>query len=502
MARLVTIGDSISQGFMSAGAARTELSYSARIADCLGLTVGQDYHYPHWPMGGIPLNMEVLLRNLSRYYGNDIWGPFEWSSAMVRISSFMDRLEDYYERGEGDYRRPYIPQVQGFHNLASFGLTVSDAWQLTPVVCLEKLEPHGRRPVDDEWFGQPSDAFYRSAFRVLNPNNDPARQAYSALTWLEHYAEQDQEGVENLILWLGANNALGTVLHMDIREVKLDLAAYRRLDHYGRGPFNLWDPRLFRNDYQELLERIATVLNSEAHRRKQPDWRVFVGNVPPVTVAPVTTGVGRPVQRKDPFGVVRGQARYYEYYVYFVFDYEHVRSGRGRSLSVEDAYYIDERIASYNENIQALVKDQNRALGSERFILVDTARALIEMAYKRNHGHPTYTLPAELQQASPVVTTQYYRAANDRVTAGGIFSLDGVHPSAIGHGIIAHEFLNAMKKAGRQLHKKLDWAAILETDELFSRPLNLVEELFQHDRLASLLLSKLRTPPQKVDAAG
>ena len=37
VAKLITIGDSISQGFMSGGAARTDLSYSTLIAQSLGI---------------------------------------------------------------------------------------------------------------------------------------------------------------------------------------------------------------------------------------------------------------------------------------------------------------------------------------------------------------------------------------------------------------------------------------------------------------------------------
>ena len=84
MAKLVTIGDSISQGFMSVGAARTDLSYSTIIAKSFGIAGTNDYHYPTWPLGGIPLNFEVLLRHLSKYYGDDIWGPFEWTSRQAQ----------------------------------------------------------------------------------------------------------------------------------------------------------------------------------------------------------------------------------------------------------------------------------------------------------------------------------------------------------------------------------------------------------------------------------
>ncbi len=51
MVKLSTIGDSISQGFMSAGAVRTDLCYSTLLAECLGLEIDRNYHYLKWPMG-------------------------------------------------------------------------------------------------------------------------------------------------------------------------------------------------------------------------------------------------------------------------------------------------------------------------------------------------------------------------------------------------------------------------------------------------------------------
>jgi hypothetical protein len=56
-----------------------------------------------------------------------------------------------------------------------------------------------------------------------------------------------------------------------------------------------------------------------------------------------------------------------------------------------------------------------------------------------------------------------------------------------------------MKKAGVRLPGNLDWARIMATDDLYTRPLNLVQELFQHHDLAKLLLSKMRTEPEPVD---
>lgn len=42
--KLFTLGDSISQGFMSGAAAQTDLAYSTLIARCMGLE--GEYEYP------------------------------------------------------------------------------------------------------------------------------------------------------------------------------------------------------------------------------------------------------------------------------------------------------------------------------------------------------------------------------------------------------------------------------------------------------------------------
>jgi hypothetical protein len=46
--KLFTVGDSISQGFMSLAAARTDLLYSTLIARAMGLKLGEEYSCPEW----------------------------------------------------------------------------------------------------------------------------------------------------------------------------------------------------------------------------------------------------------------------------------------------------------------------------------------------------------------------------------------------------------------------------------------------------------------------
>ncbi|MFX4219668.1 MAG: hypothetical protein ACMVO3_01080 [Thalassobaculum sp.] len=519
MARLVTIGDSVSQGFMSVGAAQTGQSYSTLLARMMELP---DYRYAEWPLGGIPLNAEALLRHLSKYYGDDIWGPFEWVGATRRISDFLDRLETYYERGDGDFLKPYAGGVRSFHNLASFGFTVSDAWQLTPDVALDQLLAGENKAFEDHAFATPSDAFYRSAFRVLNPSGDPALNGMSQIEWLRHHAERDPDGVENLVMFLGANNALGTVLHLCIREDLKDMADYGAADHRGRMNINLSTLEQFEADYSALLDRVLAILDTAGHRARAPDWQVFIGTVPAVTVAPIAKGFGTTERVDDPFGVVDLGANYYERYAYVVLDEDDGLKDANPHLTRAQAIEIDTRIAGFNTIIRRLVAEANGRLDRPRLHIVDTAATLLRAAIKRNDGKPTYAFPEGLLQAfrtdevlrrydagramvdlpggrALVPTTRYYRARQGRVYDGGLFSLDGVHPSAIGQGILAHEFASVMRANGVMFRKRLNWNGIIRNDTLSWRPLDMIEEIFQHSTLASFLFRALRTPPEKTE---
>src|SRR5262245_6139182 len=111
-----TIGDSTVQGFMSLAAARTGQCFSTLIQRALA--PGQPYVVPEWPLGGHPLDLEIVLRELDRRFGPDVRGLVEWGRAFLSVSDYMDRVEDYYERGEGAADVPYPGGVRFFHNVA------------------------------------------------------------------------------------------------------------------------------------------------------------------------------------------------------------------------------------------------------------------------------------------------------------------------------------------------------------------------------------------------
>ncbi len=173
------------------------------------------------------------------------------------------------------------------------------------------------------------------------------------------------------------------------------------------------------------------------------------------------------------------------------FDEEFVRAG-GPALTMQDVQFIDRCIRQYNVDILAIV-DRSNQKHPRRYHVVDISRALSDLAWKRNGGQPTYAFPDAFQWLYPPVNTKYYHAdATGRFVQGGIFSLDGVHPTAIGQGLLAHEFRKVMAAAGVQFVNPIDWKAIFVNDELHRHPLRLMQEIYQHQKLSEWVVKVLR----------
>lgn len=494
--KLFTIGDSISQGFMSLAAARTELSFSTLLARSLGMVPGtDDYPIPTWGAGGLPLNIESLMRTLQRRFGSDVRGPLEWPLALSAINDFLDDVEDYYERGAGNIALPQAGRRQFFPNVAIAGFTVADAWIVKPSWCVQKIAQDTKGD-EDGFFALPNCRFQRTAHAVLNPSRDLALNDRSQLEWLRHHVQNG--GVENLILWLGSNNALGTIVRMRVMSTKDAQTPPHKMTYEQRDQYNLWTEEHFRLEFEALMEQVHAILNAGPSPCK-----VFVGTVPPVTVAPLARGVGGTRLMKDPFGVLQNGALYFDRYTYFLFDQDYARRS-SNSLSLEEIYDIDTTISKYNKAIKNLVTSYNgQNSPNAKYFVVDIADQLLRLAFKRNNGKPTYQLPPDLQayvnKGRPVNTVYYTVDRKGRMTAGGVFSLDGVHPSAIGHGLIAYEFLNAMKaqgvkKADGSDLDNLHWDSIIASDSLYTNPISLMPELYDNTRIAEMVLDLLRLP--------
>ncbi|MET0428308.1 MAG: hypothetical protein ABW026_07390, partial [Microvirga sp.] len=473
------------------------LAYSTLVARCLGLVPGTDaYPIPLWGAGGLPLNIENLLRSLQRSYGSDIRGPIEWPLAVASVNAFLDDVEDYYERGPGNIALPQAGGRQFYPNVSVAGFTVADAWTVTPRLCLDRIARDGMTGGKDGLFDLPNCRFERTAHAVLNPSRDPRFDEFSQLRWLEHH-HVEGDGVETVILWLGANNALGTIVRMKVLETANAAKPPLEMSLDERNAFNLWTEAHFQAEYEALMERVHEILV-----RGRTDTRVFVATVPAVTIAPLARGVGNSRETNDPFGVLP-KATYFDRYTYFLFDLDYARRS-GNSITFDEAFHIDSTIAAYNRTIAGLVASYNRKPKPRRgrkveYVLVDISDQLLRLAFKRNKEKPPYVLPPELaalnETLGRTVNTVYYTVDRKSVmSAGGVFSLDGVHPSAIGHGLIAREFLEAFRRAGVPVTREIDWNAVAASDTLYARPIALMPELYDNTRLAEMLLDLMRLP--------
>ena len=505
--KLFTIGDSISQGFMSAAAARTDLCYSTLLANVLNV---KKYNYPSWSKGGHPVNVEALFRELQDKLGADISGLFEWSRALFIIQNYLDVVEDYYERGEGSENT--APAKNPFHNVAVRGFDLAYSWLIKPDLCRQYIAASENKK--DNILGMVDQSLLRTALTVLEAGSEKGEKNASQLDWLNYHHQK--EGVENLILWLGANNALGTVLTLNIKQTSIDGTAFKKgpenISYQERidKDWNLWHPEDFRIEYEYMFNK---VLNIMENNRNNTDYKVFIATVPLVTIAPLIKAAGGPQDRERvkvtewrvntdnpaPMGIeeLNGAKEkiysYGKYYPYFVFA-ENFDIGLPH-LNLVQALHIDNTIRQYNKIILETVAAANKKLNKKKFYLVDISSVLSDMALKRNSFNPPYKYPGFFDFAYPKVDTRYYGTTREGIImSGGLFSLDGVHPTAIGQGLIAYEFLKVMKKAGTftgDAEKAIDWKAVFASDRMFSDPIALMSEIYDNMDLKKWIIKML-----------
>ncbi len=457
-AKLVVIGDSVSEGFLNGSISKTHLSFPALIAECLR---DCDFHIPDFSgADGLPLNLEALLNYLEAQFGSCL---FQANPELLQlaIGQFMDIVEDYWERGEGT-----LPSATGplHRNLSVWGFQLPDCDTLSDEVVQQFIPPAEDDPVEQ----QPEFALYRTARRTLNPSQTRQYQSLAQLGVAQKIAEAD--GIDNLIFWLGSNHCLQTMVNLNV-EWSTEETASQPL-HLRTA--TLWRPEHFKPVLRRVAKKVAA-LGAE---------NVFIGNVPHVTIPPVSRGVtpgAAPGEGQDADG-------YFEYYTHFwIWDSE-FDPEQHPHLTRSQVKKIDAVVDEYNFLIQV---EANRY----GWHLVDMANSLDKLAFRRQQGASRYTFPSELVaalRANPrtnnrvtaddevLLDTRYFRLdpepkTPDNIYKGGLFSLDGTHPTTLGYGIIAHEFLQAMEKVwcakGQSpLLKPLDWEKIVASDSLLTEP--------------------------------
>ncbi|MGH4026217.1 MAG: hypothetical protein ACRDRV_16715 [Pseudonocardiaceae bacterium] len=464
--RLVSIGDSLTHGFASGAVSATDLSYSAIIAHELGW---DGLRFPRYELGGLPLNIELLLRELEQVCGAELsW--WELPLALRRARRFMAQVEEYWESGPGS-QLPVPPATNPAlaansasatnHVLAVYGWDLRDVLVRTADSCAAEIQP----PTDDLVDQIVQNHGARAALRVLPRATDADRQR----TVLDAAAElgQDTEvtspgrdpehGIETLVVFLGANNALGAITKLNV------VWSGPGFDDVARkGEFTVWRPSHFSAELEHVV--------AEVHRIRAR--HVIWCTVPHVTIAPIARGVHEKA---------RPGSAYFPYYTRPWISDQDFDPDRDPAITGEQARTIDSAIDQYNDAITAAVAAARRA--GRDWYLLDLAgvldrlasRRYLEDAAARPDWWEPYPLPPELAELTPVPDSRFLTSDEHGRRTGGLFSLDGVHPTTVGYGLIAQEIIDVMVLAGVQFRPRsggvrVDFDRLIQRDTLLTAP--------------------------------
>jgi hypothetical protein len=423
--RLVVIGDSLSHGFQSGAIYNTDISYPAIIAHELGWS--DHYRYPRYGgPGGLPLNIEYLLRDLERRYGEQVdW--WEIPGAVFHGRALMDQIEDYWERGAGS-----VPPVGGGinHDLSVYGWDLRDALSRTYNSCLADVT----EPEDDLVRQVVQSNGARAALRVY-PATYPDDTLFGAAARLGADTQGADAGIETLIVFLGANNALQTVTKLKVAWSGDDYQDLRK-----KSAYTVWRPTHFASELDEVVAEVEKV--NARH--------VIWCTVPHVTVPPVSRGLGQKL---------RPGSRYFPYYTRPWVDAARFDPRQDPCITGDQARAVDAAIDQYNDAIVAMVADARR--GAEKdardWLVLDVAGLLDRLASRRYiedvNARPSwwsqYPLPGPVAALKPTIDSRFLAGDGKGGRAdGGLFSLDGVHPTTVAYGMIAQELMTIMRGAG------------------------------------------------------
>jgi hypothetical protein len=227
---------------------------------------------------------------------------------------------------------------------------------------------------------------------------------------------------------LGANNALRSVVQLKVEWSK---EGYDDLEKKRK--FTVWRPSHFKAELDRVVNEVKKV------RTRHVIW----GTVPHVTIAPIARGVR---------GKVRDGSRYFPYYTRPWIHDEDFDAEYDPHITGQEARAVDSAIDQYNDAITQAVRD---ARNEGRDWLLFEAAGLLDRLASRRYIEDTsarpdwweeYELPPELATLSPQPNSRFFASGPKGRTDGGIFSLDGVHPTTIGYGILAQELIYVMQQ--------------------------------------------------------
>lgn len=463
--KLVVIGDSLSQGFKNGGVYRTDLNFPALLSRCFEPEI--TFEQPLFTaQAGIPLNLEVLVRGLSDQYGDSL----EWNEYLPAASHLYGTLRRIKKYWEGKLKPLSVDRSSPYHNQSVWAFAMNDAWMMTERKSREYIQ--SQKETYSIFDVLPDHAMYVTASIVLNPSFSDDFSDYTQIDNAQYL--QDNGGIENLIVSMGHNNIIGAVTDLRFK--------YSEPSDLEKPPpernYTVYRPEHFEQEFRALAERVSRI-GAE---------RIITQTIPYVTIPPVTRGVNEDLTRKT-----RG---YFDYYTRFWiwdndFDPEY-----HPHLTKEQAIRLDHAVDAYNESIRSIAKEYG-------WIVVPLNKYLNAVASRRQGGNIRIPYPEEFREAikrnpataymfedpdNPKLTTDFIRIDEEtgKVVKGGIFSLDGIHPTTIGYGLMTHTYFETMEKHGITFNKSIDWDFIIENDTLVTDPPKLLAQLKDLLRFLSL----------------
>lgn len=447
--KLAVIGDSLAQGFKNGGIYRTDLSFPALLAEAMGADT--DLQSPDFTAkGGIPINLEMLVRGLHEAYGDKIHLKNSVPAALYLYKTLY-QMKRYWE---GHIRPLRVERKLPYHNQAVWGFAISDALKMHEAYLTDYLKENRIRY--SVFNILPDHAMYITARMVLNPGLTTPFRNYTMLDNIRYL--QDHGGIENLIVCIGHNNVVGAVTKLNITySEESDLNQY-----YASRNCTVFRPEHFASELETLYEKI---------RRLQVE-RVFVPTLPYITIPPAIRGVNE--------GGASKKGMYFDYYTRFWVWDEDFDPDFHPYLTKAEAIDLDQTVDEYNEIIREKAMEYD-------FHVVPVNRHVSAAARRRVGKFSVRPFPKKFIQAlresentnylvdeegNPRVSTDYIRLDTEtgKIAQGGIFSLDGLHPTTIGYGLIANIYKSVMENQGVQFEKDLNWKRIIDEETLVSDP--------------------------------
>jgi hypothetical protein len=450
------MGDSMAQGFKNGGIYRTDLSFPALLARSMGNSV--QFDTPSFSaQAGIPINIEVLIRGLAEKFGDQInlSNSVSVASEMYRT---LSRIKSYWE---GHLKSLKVDQPTPYHNQGVWGLSISDTMLIHDKYCRNYIS--NNRPSYSVFNVLPDHAMYITARLVLNPSFDEAREKHTMVDNVEEL--QHDGGIENLIVCIGHNNIVGAVTKLKIvfSEEK-DVETY-----FANRTCTVFRPEHFGRELRKLYEKVSA-MNIK---------RVFVPTIPYITIPPAIRGVNE--DRSQSAG------GYFDYYARFWIWDEDFDPEKHPHLTRSDAILLDQVVDQYNEIIRRLANEFDfHVVPVNRYVSAAARRRLGNLIIRpfpepflmalKNNDKTDYLLN---EDGMPRISTDYLRLdeKTGKIDRGGIFSLDGLHPSTIGYGLIANIYKMHMEKQGVRFEKPFDWDFVIENETLITDPPPLMHNL-------------------------